>query len=293
MEKLWMWFRNITLSVAAQFSATRQKRVSDDLKKKIWATTNLLNTDQMCRVCATSFDVDRVCSCCMGKFGAFHLCEELCSGCWEALSGWRLNNNSYSRVESESLSGASHLAAAPSLTRNSFWRVSPQIWEGLSRGLVPCISMLRATADALHEIIALRFACWELCYPHRWRSPRRSRQLKGQMLMGTCRWCRLGTYQGISTRQIHPPSSATCPGCCTSSAAVTRWNTWSTTHSWPRESQAHFDHMCIFKNAIVKWTKTQKDPKIEKPQSSILRHKTCSISCCTVENFQLFYFERC
>lgn len=131
--------------------------------------------------------------------------------------------------------------------------------------------MLRAAADALREIIALRFACWELCYPHRWRSPRRSRQLKGRMLMGTCRWCRLGTYQGISTRQIHPPSSATCPGCCTSSAAVTRWNTWSTTHSWPRESQAHFYHICIFKHAIIKWS--PKRPQNLK-NNPFLRRKT-------------------
>lgn len=80
----------------------------------------------------------------------------------------------------------------------------------------------------------------------------RSLQLKGQTLMGTCHWCRLGTYQGISTRRIHPPSSATCRVCCTSSAAVTHWNTWSTTHSWPRKSYSynHF-HLNQFECALV------------------------------------------
>lgn len=57
--------------------------------------------------------------------------------------------------------------------------------------------------------------------------------------MGICHWYKLETYQDTSTHQIHPPSSAICQVCYISSAAVTRWNTWSTTHSWPRKS-LHF-----------------------------------------------------
>lgn len=64
----------------------------------------------------------------------------------------------------------------------------------------------------------------------------RSLQLKGPMPTGTCPWFRLATFLATLTRQTHPPSSATCLVCCTSSAAVTRWSTWSTTLSWPRKS---------------------------------------------------------
>lgn len=66
----------------------------------------------------------------------------------------------------------------------------------------------------------------------------RSPRPKDPMRMGTCPWCRLGTYQGILTPLIHPQSSATCQVYCTCSAAATRWNTWSTTHSSPRESHS-------------------------------------------------------
>lgn len=63
----------------------------------------------------------------------------------------------------------------------------------------------------------------------------RSPQHKEQMHMGTCHWCRLETYQGTLTLQIPPLSSAICQVCYTSSAAVTLWNTWSTTRSWHRK----------------------------------------------------------
>lgn len=66
----------------------------------------------------------------------------------------------------------------------------------------------------------------------------RSLQLTGPTLMGTCPWFRLATFPATSTHQTRPPSSATCLACCTSSVAVTRWNIWSTTPSWPRKSRA-------------------------------------------------------
>lgn len=111
--------------------------------------------------------------------------------------------------------------------------------EGRSWGLVRCISMLSGLADDIKPyskkmLVGYQARRTSVTYTDvvRCRSPR----LKDPMLMGTCHWCRLETYQGILTRLIPPPSSATCQVCYTSSAAVTRWNTWSTTHSWPRKS---------------------------------------------------------
>lgn len=68
----------------------------------------------------------------------------------------------------------------------------------------------------------------------------RSLQLKGPMPTGTCLWSRLATFLATLTHQTHPPSSATCLVCCTSSVAVIRWNTWSTIPSWPRKSLVPF-----------------------------------------------------
>lgn len=65
----------------------------------------------------------------------------------------------------------------------------------------------------------------------------RSPQLKDPTPTGTCPWFRLATFLATLTPRTLPPSSATCLVCCTSSVAVTRWSTWSTTPSWPRKSQ--------------------------------------------------------
>lgn len=78
----------------------------------------------------------------------------------------------------------------------------------------------------------------------------RSRQLKGPTPTGTCPWSRLATFRATLTPQTRPPSSATCRVCCTSSAAATRWNTWSTTPSWPRKSHAPF----LASDAVSGWT---------------------------------------
>lgn len=171
----------------------------------------------------------------------------------------------FNRVLTESLLSElsrTHAFAEIWTERNSSWRVHSQIWRDWVEdkwGALVCSMvwlMVSNPVQCAHSKMMVVGSQARSSVTHTDVVHCRSLQLKGQTLMGTCHWCRLGTYQGILTHQIHPPSSATCPVCCTSSVAVTHWNTWSTTHSWPRKSHSHYHSIEIGLNVLL-WGATE------------------------------------